>query len=74
MEIKRGKEKITFSLNKHPVIPATFAHWLKQVLKEAGVSEDFLPIIPTRATAVSVAFDKGISLADIIRTANWSSD
>jgi len=41
---KEERKNHFLSLNKHPVTPATFAHWLKQVLKEAGVSEDFQPI------------------------------
>ena len=35
------------------------------------MSEQF-SVPSTRATVVSVAFDKGISLADIMRTANLS--
>ena len=39
----------------------------------AGVSTDFTAH-STRATAVSVAFDKGVSIKDILNTADWSSD
>ena len=39
----------------------------------AGVSTDFTAH-STRATAVSVAFDKGVSTKDILNTADWTSD
>ena len=39
----------------------------------AGVSTDFTAH-STRATAVSVAFDKGFSIKDILNTADWLSD
>ena len=57
----------------HPISTATIARWLKQVLKEAGVSSDF-SAHSTRATAVSVAFDKGVLIGDIMKTADWSSE
>ena len=57
----------------HPVTSATIARWLKQVLKEAGVSDEF-SAHSTRATAVSIAFDKGVSVSDIMKTADWSSE
>ena len=57
----------------HPVTSATIARWLKQVLREAGVSDEF-SAHSTRATAVSIAFDKGVSVSDIMKTADWSSE
>ena len=39
----------------------------------AGVSTD-VTAHSTRATAVSVAFDKGVSKKDILNIADWSSD
>ena len=57
----------------HPVTSATIACWLKQVLKEAGVSDEF-SAHSTRPTAVSIAFDKGVSVSDIMKTADWSSE
>ena len=57
----------------HPVTSVTIARWLKQVLKEAGVSDE-VSAHSTRATAVSIAFDKGVSVSDIMKTADWSSE
>ena len=57
----------------HPVTSATIARWLKQVLKEAGVSDEF-SAHSTRATAVSIAFDKGVTVSDIMKTADWWSE
>ena len=69
------KNRLLLSINKphHTVTPATVGHWLKEALRAAGVSENFTAH-STRATAVSVAFDKGISITDILKTADWTSD
>ena len=69
------KDNVFLSLIRphHPVTWATIAGWLKQVLKEAGVSDEF-SAHSTRATAVSIAFDKGVSVSDIMKTADWSSE
>ena len=66
----REKTRLYLSLIRphHPVTSATIVRWLKQVLKEAGVSDEF-----SRATAVPIAFDKGISVSDVMKTADWSS-
>lgn len=49
------------------------AQWLKETLTRAGVLTEFTAD-STRATAVSVAFDKGVSIKDILNTADWTSD
>lgn len=54
-----------------PITTATIARWLKEVLQRAGVSQDF-KAHSTRCASVSVAFDKGVAVADIMRTADWS--
>ena len=69
------KNRLFQSINKphHAVTPATIACWLKEMLRSAGISDTFSDR-STRATAVSVAFDKGVSITDIMNTANWTSD
>ena len=49
------------------------AQWLKETLTRAGVLTEFTAD-STRATAVSVAFDKGVSIKNILNTADWTSD
>ena len=55
-----------------PVTSATIARWLKEVLKKAGVAQEFTGH-STRSTSVSVASDKGVSVSDTMKTADWSS-
>ena len=71
----QSRNQLFLSINKphHPVTPATVARWLKETLMKAGVSTEFTAH-STRAAAVSVAFDKGVSIKDILNTADWSSD
>ena len=71
----QNRNQLFLSINRphHPVTPATVARWLKETLRMAGVSTDFTAH-STRATAVSVAFDKGVSIKDILNTADWTSD
>ena len=71
----QNRNQLFLSINKphHPVTPATVARWLKETLTRAGVSTEFTAH-STRATAVSVAFDKGVSIKDILNTADWTSD
>lgn len=56
-----------------PVTSATIARWIRDLLRCAGVSPEFTAH-STRSTAVSVAFEKGISVAEILRTADWSAE
>ena len=71
----RDKNQLFLSINKshHPVTPATIARWLKEVLRGAGVAENF-SAHSTRSTAGSVAFDNGVSISDIMKTADWTLD
>lgn len=73
--IDQSRNQLFLSINKphHPVSTATVARWLKETLRMAGVSTDFTAH-STRSTAVSVAFDKGVSIKDILNTADWTSD
>ena len=72
-DLKSGKLLLALNKPHHPVTSATVARWLKQVLKDAGVSESYTAH-SVRATSVSVAFDKGVNLSEIMQTADWSSD
>ena len=50
----------------------TIARWLKEVLHGIGLSN--FNAHSTRGASVTAAFDKGLSISDIIRVADWSSD
>ena len=55
-----------------PVTSATIGRWLKDILRKAGVAPEFTGH-STHLTSVSIAFDKGVSIEDIMKTADWSS-
>ena len=57
----------------HSVTSATITCWLKQFLKEGRVCDEF-SAHSTGAISVSVAFDKGVSVSDIMKTADRSSE
>ena len=63
-----------FSIDKQhlPITSATIGRWLKDVLRKAGVVPEFTGH-STCLTSVSITFDKGVSITDIMKTADWSS-
>ena len=56
-----------------PVKASTIGHWLKNVMKAAGVNTSVFSAHSTRGAATSKARAVGVSLADILHAANWSS-
>jgi len=64
---------LSFVKPHNPVSTSTIARWLKTVLAEAGIERQF-KAHSVRGAAVSAAFMKGMSLSDIVKMANWSSD
>ena len=56
-----------------PVKPATLGHWLKKVMKSAGVDTDTFTAHSTRGAATSKAKSTGVSVRDILKAANWST-
>ena len=50
----------------------TIARWLKEILQSAGLGE--FRAHSTRGAAVSAAYTQGMSVADIMAVADWSSD
>ena len=55
-----------------PVTSATIGHWLNDILRKAGVAHEFTGH-STHLTSESIAFEKGVSINDIMKTADWSS-
>ena len=55
-----------------PVTSATIGRLLKDILRKAGVAHEFTGH-STRLTSVSIAFEKSVSIKDIMKTADWSS-
>lgn len=51
--------------------PATLANWVKQLMKKAGVPEDYPPH-SIHAAASTKAVEKGNSIKEVKKHANWS--
>ena len=57
-----------------PVTAQRMAHWIKDLLKEAGVNTDVFKVHSVRGASTSAALRKGIHLSDILSTADWSKE
>ena len=58
----------------NPVAPCTIARWLKEVLKLSGVDTSIFTAHSTRGASSSVAADSGITVSDILKAADWSTE
>ena len=56
-----------------PVKPATIGHWLKNLMKEAGIDTSLYTAHSTRGAATSKAKAVGVPMREILKAANWSS-
>jgi len=52
-----------------PASPQTIGHWIKSLLSKAGIDTEQFSAYSTRHAAVSAAFNKGVDIATIRRTA-----
>ena len=50
------------------------AHWIKDILLEAGVDTRVFKAHSVRGASVSAAKNKGVKIADILDMADWSRD
>lgn len=64
---------LSFIKPHRPVTGATLARWLVTVLDLSGVNTKLFKAHSYRSASTSDARSKGVSLADIMRTANWKS-
>ena len=71
----QGKDPLFISVRKphKPVKPATIGHWIKAMMKAAGINTDMFSAHSTRGASTSKANTLGVSSADILKAANWSS-
>ena len=56
-----------------PVKAVTIGHWLKSVMKKAGINTDAFSAHSARGAATSKAKAVGVATADILKAASWSS-
>lgn len=57
-----------------PVTSQRIAHWIKDILSEAGVDTRVFKAHSVRGASVSAAKSKGVSIPDILEMADWSRD
>ena len=57
-----------------PVTTQRLAHWIKDLLKEAGANTEVFKAHSVRGATTSAALDKGVYVSDILSTADWSRD
>ncbi len=57
-----------------PVTGSTVGHWIKKVLKDAGVDSTIFSAHSTRGAAASKAAAKGVPTDSILKTASWSKE
>ena len=69
---KFGRLLISFKTYK-AISTSTIARWLKTVLNLAGIDTSIFSAHSYRGALTSKAFSSGISLNDILKTANWSN-
>ena len=56
-----------------PVKSATLGHWLKDIMKTAGLDTDIFTAHSTRGASTSKAKRMGTPIGDILKAANWTS-
>ena len=56
-----------------PVKAVTIGHWLKSVMKKAGINTDAFSAHSARGAATSKAKAVGVATVDILKAASWSS-
>ena len=54
------------------VTSSTIARWLKEVLNLSGIDTSLFSAHSYRGASTSKAFSLGLSLSDIMKTANWT--
>ena len=70
-----GRNPLFIAIKKphKPVKPATIGRWLKSVMGEAGIDTNIFRAHSTRGAVTSKAKVLGVSTADILKAASWSS-
>ena len=88
MEILRCYERATASLRPEdtsklfvaivkphkPVASCTIARWLRETLKLAGIDVSIFAGHSTRGASTSAAAGAGVTTADIMKAADWSTE
>ena len=58
----------------NPVASCTIARWLKEVLRISGIDTRIFTAHSTRGASSLAAADSGITISDILKAADWSTE
>ena len=71
---KRKSEKLLVSFKTYEMVTSsTIARWLKEVLQLSGIDVSNFKAHSFRGATTSAAYMAGVTLQDILQTANWGS-
>ena len=73
----RGNESklfVSFIKPHSAVTSSTVARWLRSILDQAGIDSKIFGAHSTRGASASAAVRGGVTLDDILKAANWSSE
>ena len=65
---------ISYTRPHRPITSQRIAHWIKDLLGDAGVNTDVFKAHSVRGASTSAAMNKGVSLAEVLNTADWSKE
>ena len=76
LRVTEAQSKLFLGVIKphNPVAPSTVARWLRTVMGKAGIDTNIFKAHSTRGAATTAAANAGITMEDILKAANWSSD
>ena len=57
-----------------PVTSSTISRWIRNIMKSSGIDVSIFKSHSTRAASTSAAVNIGVSVKDIMKTANWTSE
>ena len=74
--LRGGESRLFVSFIKphKAVTSSTIARWLRTMLELSGIDSSIFGAHSTRSTSTSAAARGGVTLEDILKAANWSSE
>ena len=75
-QVRGNETKLFLSFIKphKAVTSSTIARWLRTVLEQAGINTEIFRAHSIRGASASAAARGGVTLEDILKAANWSSE
>ena len=57
-----------------PVTSSTISRWIRNLMQSSGIDVSIFKSHSTRAASTLAAINQGVSVKDIVKTANWTSE